>query len=73
MFKWCWKGPIGLVAVGAALASGCERAEKVLPTVLWNIDRVVDGFSADKLEMLMDLLNRMKANVQRGEDATNVA
>ena len=54
-------------------AAGRRKFEQVLPTVLWNIDRVVSGFAADELETLMDLLNRMRANVQHGGDASNVA
>ena len=54
-------------------AAGRRKFEEALPTVLWNIDRVVDGFSTDELRTLMDFLDRMRDNVQRGGDATNVA
>jgi len=54
-------------------AAGRRKFEEALPAVLWNIDRVVDGFSQDELRKLMDFLDRMRDNVQRGGDATNVA
>ncbi len=53
-------------------AAGRRKFEQVLPTVLWNIDRVVSGFSMDELETLMDFLSRMRDNVQHG-GASNVA
>ena len=54
-------------------AAGRRKFEEALPTVLWNIDRVVAGFSKDDLETLMDFLNRMRDNVHLGGDAFNVA
>jgi DNA-binding MarR family transcriptional regulator len=54
-------------------AAGRRKFEQVLPTVLWNIDRVVSGFTAAELETLMELLGRMKDNVHRGDDTSNVA
>ena len=54
-------------------AAGRRKFEEALPTVLWNIDRVVDGFTKDELKTLMDFLERMRDNVARGSDASNVA
>ncbi len=54
-------------------AAGRRKFEEVLPAVLWNIDRVVSGFSADEVETLMDFLDRMRDNVHRGGGASNVA
>ena len=53
--------------------AGRRKFEEVLPTVLWNIDRVVAGFSHDELSMLMDFLRRMMANVQHDGGAPHVA
>ena len=52
--------------------AGKRKFEQVLPTVLWNIDRVVSSFSAEELETLMDFLSRMRDNVQH-RGASNVA
>lgn len=54
-------------------AAGRRKFDEALPTVLWNIDRVVDGFSEDELRSLMDFLERMRDNAQKGSDAANVA
>jgi DNA-binding MarR family transcriptional regulator len=53
--------------------AGRKKFEEVLPTVLWNIDRVVKGFSAKELDTLMDFLRRMADNVQNAGEASNVA
>jgi len=53
--------------------AGRQKFEEALPTVLWNIDRVVEGFSKDELRTLMDFLGRMRDNVGREGDATHVA
>ena len=54
-------------------ATGHRKFEEVLPTVLWNIDRVVAGFSPDELDTLMDFLRRMRDNVYRVGGTSNVA
>lgn len=50
--------------------AGRRKFEEALPIVLWNIDRVVSGFSSEELERLMDFLDRMRDNVYRGGGAT---
>ena len=45
--------------------AGRQKFEQALPTVLWNIERVVDGFSPDELETLMSFLRRMKENAEQ--------
>jgi DNA-binding MarR family transcriptional regulator len=53
-------------------AAGRRKFDEALPVVLWNIDRVVAGFSRDELERLMDFLDRMRVNAHRGGDPSIV-
>lgn len=43
--------------------AGRRKFDEVLPVVLWNIDRVLEGFSADERKRFMEFLNRAKDNV----------
>jgi MarR family transcriptional regulator, organic hydroperoxide resistance regulator len=53
--------------------TGRKKFDDVMPVVLWNIDRVVEGFSADERKTLMELLHRVRGNVHRAGEASNVA
>ena len=54
-------------------AAGRRTFEQALPAVLWNIERVVAGLSKEDVATLMELLNRVRDNVHRADDATYVA
>jgi DNA-binding MarR family transcriptional regulator len=53
--------------------AGRRKFEEVLPVVLWNIDRVMEGFSAEERKTFMEFLRRVRDNVHGARVASNVA